>query len=82
MTLENPPYLSDLAAADFYLFARLKSALKGRRFCDATDVIKNATKDLQSFLQNGFQECFQRLYIRWQKCIVAKGAILMEIDLK
>jgi hypothetical protein len=24
----------DLAAADFYLFPRLKSALKGRRFCD------------------------------------------------
>ena len=45
--LENPPYPSDMAPADFYLFARLKSALKGRRFCDATDVIKNATEELK-----------------------------------
>jgi hypothetical protein len=41
-TLEHPPYTSDLAAADLYLFPRLKSALKGQRLCDTTD-IKNAT---------------------------------------
>jgi len=29
-----------LAAAHFYLFPRLKSALNGRRLCGATDVIK------------------------------------------
>jgi transposase len=29
MTLERPPYTPDLAAADVYLFPRLKSALKG-----------------------------------------------------
>jgi hypothetical protein len=22
---------------------------------------------------NGFQECFQHLYSRWQKCIVVQG---------
>jgi transposase len=42
-TLEPPPYSPDLVPAEFYLFPRLKSALKGRRFCDATDIIKNAT---------------------------------------
>jgi len=42
-TLEHPPYSPELAAADFYLFPRLKSVLKGRPFCDATDIIKNAT---------------------------------------
>jgi histone-lysine N-methyltransferase SETMAR len=41
-TLEHPPCSPNLAAEDFYLFPRLISALKGRRFCDATD-IKNAT---------------------------------------
>ena len=53
-TLEHPPYFPDLAAADFYLFPRLKSALKGRRFCDATDIIKNATDELKRLSQNGF----------------------------
>jgi hypothetical protein len=68
--LEHPPYSPELAAADFYLFPRLKSALKGRRFCDATDIIKNVTGELKRLVQRGFQECFQQLYSRRQKCIV------------
>ena len=44
-TLEPPPYPPDLVPAEFYLFPRLKSALKGRRFCDATDIIKNTTEE-------------------------------------
>jgi hypothetical protein len=45
--MEHPTYYPDLAAADFYLFPLLKSSLKGWRFCDATDVIKNATEELK-----------------------------------
>jgi hypothetical protein len=47
-TLERPN-IPDAAPARIYLFLRLKSALKGRRFCDATDTIKNATVELKSF---------------------------------
>jgi hypothetical protein len=71
-TLEHPPYSSDLAAADLYLFHRLRSASKGQRFCDATDIIKNATEELKRLSQNGFQECYQPLYGRCQKCVVAQ----------
>jgi hypothetical protein len=56
------PILPDLAAADLYLFARLKSAVKGRHFCGATNVIKNATEELKSLSQNSFQECSQNHY--------------------
>ena len=63
------PYSSDPAAADLYLFPRLKSALKGQRYYDTTDMIKNVTEELKSLPQNVFQECFQNLYGRWQKCI-------------
>jgi len=31
-TLEHPPHSPELAAVDFYLFPRLKSALKRRHF--------------------------------------------------
>jgi hypothetical protein len=73
-TLEHPPYSFDQASADFYLFPRLKTALKGQqRFCDVTDIIKNVMKELKRLAQNGFQECFQCLYSRWQKCIVEQG---------
>ena len=46
-TLEYPPYSPDLAADVICLFPWLKSALKGRRFGDATDNIKNATEELK-----------------------------------
>jgi len=72
-TLQHPPYSPDLALADLYLFPRLKSALKGQRLCDATDIIKNATEELKRLSQNGFQEYFQHFYSRWQKCVVAQG---------
>jgi histone-lysine N-methyltransferase SETMAR len=71
-TLKHPPYSPDLAAAHVYLFPRLKTALKGQRFSDAANKVKNATKELKRLSQNRFQECFQHLYSRWQKCIVAE----------
>jgi hypothetical protein len=55
---------------DFYLFPRLKLTLKGRRFYDAPDIIKNAMKELKKLSQNSFQQ----LYTRWQKkCSCTKG---------
>jgi hypothetical protein len=57
MTLERPPYTPDLAAADVYLFPRLKSALKGWSFCDATQDMKNVTDKLKRLWQYGFLEC-------------------------
>ena len=38
--LDHPPYSPDLAAGDFFLFPRLKAAIKGARFADV-----NAIKD-------------------------------------
>jgi hypothetical protein len=43
------------------------------RFCEATDIIKNAAKELKSLSQNLPQESFQHLYSRWQNGIVAKA---------
>jgi hypothetical protein len=43
------------------------------RFCDATNIFKNATEELKRLSQNGLQERFQHLYSRWQKCVVTEG---------
>jgi hypothetical protein len=72
-TLQHPTYTPGRAAADLHMFSRLKSALKGQRLCDVTDIIKNATEELKRLPQYGFQECYQRLYRRQQKCLVAQG---------
>ena len=44
--MEHLPTLS--WPGDFYLFLRLKSTLKEHRFYNATNNIKNATKELKS----------------------------------
>jgi len=62
-TLEHLPCSTDLVPADFCLLPRLKSALKRRRFCDDTDIIKNVTEELKWLSQNGFQERFQKVSV-------------------
>jgi len=42
------------APADCYLFLRLLLALKGRHFCDAIDIINDATDELKRVSQNCF----------------------------
>jgi hypothetical protein len=34
----HPPYSPDLAPCDFFLFPRLKSTLKGKRFEDVAEI--------------------------------------------
>jgi hypothetical protein len=63
-TLEHPEHSRDLALADFHLFPRLKLTLTGWRFCNATDIINNATEQLEKLSQKGFQRYFQHLYSR------------------
>jgi len=46
-TLENHPHRLIWLQLIFFLFPRLKSAFKGRNFCDPTDIIKNATEELK-----------------------------------
>ena len=45
--MEHPQHSPALASSDMYLFPRLITALKGRRLCDAIDIIKNTTEELK-----------------------------------
>jgi len=72
-TLEHLPYSTDLPAADFYLFPRVKSVLKLRYFRDYTATIKKATEELKRFSQNGLQGYFQHHYSFWKKGLFAEG---------
>jgi len=72
------PYSPVSAAADSYLFSPLKSALKWRRFCDATDINKNATEELKRFSLTSFLVRSQRFY----GVYLCKGTIVKEIQVK
>ena len=39
--MDHPPYSPDLALCDFWLFPKLKNALKGQRFADLSDIQRN-----------------------------------------
>jgi hypothetical protein len=62
--IDHPPHYPDLAPNDFWLFPKIKSALKGRRFQDIEDIQKKkkVTSALKDIPQQEFQKCFQQ----WQ----------------
>jgi len=58
--LEHPPYSPDLAPCDFFLFPKIKSALKGTRF-ESIDAVKaNATELMNKLSEDDLQHCFQQ----------------------
>jgi len=66
--MEHPPYSPDLAPCDFFLFPKIKSALKGTRFESVYAVKAKATQLLNSLTQDDLQHCFQQWKIRMKRC--------------
>jgi hypothetical protein len=73
MKLDHPAYSPDLAACNFWLFPKLKTALKGHRFSVIADIQGHATTILQSIPEEEFQKCFELRKLRLTKCIGAQG---------
>jgi len=69
--VSHPPYSPDFAAADFFLFP--KTALKGRRFQTIEEILENAVRELSAITESAFQEAFQQLKKRWERCIASRG---------
>ena len=67
------PYSPDLAPCDFWLFPKLKSPLKGRRFADLSDIQRNVKTLLRGIPENDFQDCFRQWHHRLTKCIASQG---------
>jgi transposase len=58
--LPHPPYSPDLAPADFFLFPKLITTLKGRRFHTIEKIKKNTRRELRAITESAFQEIFQQ----------------------
>ena len=52
--LRQPPY-----SPDFWMFPKLKIALKGKRFDDIETIQSNATRELKAILKSAFEDCFK-----------------------
>ena len=71
--LDNPPYLSDLAPADYCLFPEVKSHLKGRLFDSISDIQKAVTSTLNTIAKDDFYKGIQKLYDRANRCVQLEG---------
>ena len=57
------PHSPDFDPADFFLFPKLKSSIKGRRSQTVEEIEENSIRDLRAIPQNTFQDAFQN----WKK---------------
>lgn len=71
--LPQAPYSPDLAPCDFFLFPKLKMALKGRRFYTRNDIIEKSKSELLAIPKRDYKKCFLSWEKRWHKCIDAEG---------
>jgi hypothetical protein len=62
-----------LAPNDIWLFPKIKSTVKGRRFQDTEDIKENVMTALKPIPQQEFQNCFQQWQHLWAKCVAVKG---------
>jgi len=69
----HPSYSPDLAPADFFLFPKLKTTLKVRRFQTIEEKQENAMRELRAITESAFQEAFQQLQKRWERCIANRA---------
>ena len=76
--MRQPPYSPDLAPYDFWLFSKLKIALKRRRFQSRKNIMEKKTADLRSILEKEFKRCFQKWQRRWKKYVHFQGEYFEE----
>ncbi|UYV64578.1 hypothetical protein LAZ67_3001238 [Cordylochernes scorpioides] len=65
--LPHPPYSHDIAPCDVFFYPKLERTLKGKRFSSSSEVIENATVELNKLRKIDFELEFQQLFSRWKK---------------
>ena len=76
--LHYPPYLPDLASADYFLFPKLKFSLKGRHFQTVEEINCAVTRELNNSSNTAFLVGLKKLKGRAYKCIDQGGMYFEE----
>ena len=71
--IDHPPFSSDLAPADYFMFRKVKSHLKGRLFDSISDIQKAVTSTLNTIAKDDFYKGIQKLYDRTNLCVQLEG---------
>ena len=71
--LRQPPYSTDIAPRDLWLFPKLKKPLKRQQFDEKTTIENNVTSVLKAIPKSEFQDCFEKWKHRWNRVIQSSG---------
>jgi transposase len=71
--LSHPHYSPHLAPADYFLFSKLKIAMKGTRFEAVSSIQQTVTRELKAIREAAFSWAFDSLYERCKRCTEAGG---------
>jgi hypothetical protein len=71
--MDHPLYSPDLAPADFWLFPKLKSVLKGKRFSDVDDIKAPVKKMSTDIPVQDFKNCSEQWPMCWEHRIELEG---------
>jgi len=69
----HPLYSPILAPADFFLFPKLQTTLKGCHFQTIEEIQENAIRELSTITESACQEAFQQWKKLWVQCIASRG---------
>ena len=82
--ISQPPYSSDLAPCNYWLFSKKKRPLRRHRFESIEEIQEKAKMTLKSIPSDEYKKCFEDWKIRWYKCLLSEGDYFEgdEIDLE
>ena len=66
--LRQPPYSPDIASCNFWMYLKLKMAVKGKRFDDIETIQSNA-RELKAISTSAFKDCFKMWKHRWKHVV-------------
>ena len=71
--LDHPPYSLDLVPANYFLFPKVKSHLKGRLLDSISDIQVAVTITLNTTAKDDFYKGIHKLYDRANLCVQLEG---------
>ena len=76
VTMPQSQYSLDLAPSAFFLFPKMKTPIKGKRFATIEEIKEKSKQELLAMSKSTFLKCFMDLKKRWHKCIITEGGLL------
>ena len=72
--IDHPPYSPDLSPCDYFLFPKLKTAIKGAFYDNVSTIQAAVTQVLKNVPKTDFKKSMDKLVDRSKRCIELNGS--------